>query len=157
VSGTLRRTAEAVWQGGLDDGGGSVRRVTSEQEPETISWGSRVGSAQDRTSPEELIAAAHAGCFSMSLAQVLEGRGTPAHDIAVQATVELALGEAPRIAAVELDVRVDVPGLDDERLQAAIQRAEADCPVSNALRGGVAIRVRAQLAGDQRAVNDDGH
>jgi osmotically inducible protein OsmC len=136
-----------VWQGGLKDGGGSVRRVTSEQEPEVISWGSRTGSAQDGTSPEELIAAAHAGCFSMALAQVLEGRGTPAHDIAVQASVELALGDAPRISAVELEVRADVPGLDDDGLQAATRRAEADCPVSNALRGSVAIRVRAQLEG----------
>ena len=143
---TVRRTAAATWSGGLEDGEGSVSRTTSGQGSESMTWGARVGEPAGRTSPEELIAAAHAGCYSMALAHVLDELGIHPKELDVTATCDLEVGpDGPRIAAIELEVHGRIPGLDASAFEEANRRAEATCPVSNALRGNLEIRVRSVL------------
>lgn len=136
----VRRTARSVWRGGLRAGQGRVARGASGRE-ESVTWGSRVAGETQETSPEELIAAAHAGCFSMALANVLSEDGHLPTELDVRA--DCALDVAPlRITAIELAVTGRVEGLDEAGFSDAVRRAEAVCPVSNALRGNVAISVR---------------
>lgn len=105
-----------------------------------------MGEPDGRTSPEELIAAAHAGCYSMALAHVLDTQGIHPDALNVTATCDLEVGpEGPRIAAIELEVHGRIPGLDASAFEEASRRAEATCPVSNALRGNLEIRVRSVL------------
>ena len=143
---TVKRTAAATWKGSLEDGEGSVSRTTSGQGSEPLTWEARVGQPGGRTSPEELIAAAHAGCYSMALAHVLDEQGIHPDHLDVTATCDLELGQdGPRIAAIELEVHGRIPGLEAAAFEEASRRAEATCPVSNALRGNLEIRVRSVL------------
>ena len=142
----VERTARARWRGDLLSGEGTLRRDSGGTE-EPVSWKGRTSErAGGTTSPEELIAAAHAGCFSMSLSNVLAEAGRVAEEIEVIATCRMGdASGAPRIGALELDVRAAVPGLDQPGLEAAAARAEAACPVSNALAAAVTVRLTATL------------
>ena len=104
--------------------------------------------AGEVTSPEQLIAAAHAGCYSMSLAAVLGSGGTRAVQLEVHARCRARMGkDGRRIEAIELVVDADVPGLDEAGLSRAAEQAERQCPVSAPLRENVEIRVTARLVG----------
>jgi lipoyl-dependent peroxiredoxin len=127
------RTASVTWQGSLMEGSGSIDSVGSGAfGPLEISWASRAESEPSgQTSPEELIAAAHASCFSMALSHGLAQAGTPPDKLETTATVTFVPGTG--ITKIVLGVRGDVPGLDDAGFREAAEVAKENCPVSQAL------------------------
>ena len=139
-----RRTAAATWQGALMTGTGEITSVGSGAfGPLGVTWASRAEAPEGRTSPEELIAAAHASCFSMALSHGLAGAGTPPTRLDVTATVTFVPGTG--ITESALTVAGDVPGLDADAFVAAAEAAKDGCPVSSALAGNVALSVDARL------------
>lgn len=140
------RTGSVVWEGSLARGSGTLSSGSGAFTKLPVTWAARTEAPEGKTSPEELIASAHATCFTMALALVLGEAGTPPQRIASEARCVLEeVDGAPRITAVALSVRGRVEGLDRSRFQEAVGRAEALCPVSNALRGNLAISVEASL------------
>ena len=140
------RRAEAVWAGSLFEGSGSVSAGSRAFAGLPITWASRTERADGRTSPEELLAAAHAGCFSMAFSLVLAEAGTPPEQLTVSATC--AFEQVPdgfAITTIDLDVHGRVPGLDAHRFEQAAELAAQICPVSNALKGNVDVRLTARL------------
>lgn len=138
------RHASAVWEGKLRDGKGSFKAGTGAFSG-SYSFGSRFESGQG-TSPEELIAAAHAACLSMALSFGLEQAGTPATRIETKAACTIdKVGEGFRITTMELNVRGKVPGIDQARFQKAAEVAADGCPVSGALKGSVRFTLHAKL------------
>ena len=142
------RTAEAIWNGDLVSGSGQVSAVSSGVFADLpVTWVSRTEDAGGRTSPEELVAAAHAACYSMALSYGLGGAGTPPTRLDVSATVTFEVGEGgPRVASSALTVRGEVPGLDADAFREAAEAAKDACPISQALQGNVALSVEATLA-----------
>ena len=142
------RTAEANWNGDLVSGSGMVSAVSSGVFTDLpVTWVSRTEDAGGRTSPEELVAAAHATCYSMALSYGLGGAGTPPTRLDVSATVTFEVGEGgPRVASSALTVRGEVPGLDADAFREAAEAAKDACPISQALQGNVALSVEATLA-----------
>jgi osmotically inducible protein OsmC len=111
-----------------------------------VTWSSRTSSEEESTSPEELMAAAHASCYAMALSLVLGERGTPPESIDVQAACALdAVSEGFRITTMDLEVRGRVPNLDAEGFRRAAEYAHQICPVSNALKDNVEVRVNTTL------------
>jgi len=145
------RTATVTWSGTLAEGSGTVSAGTSELFTDLpVSWGSRTEAPDGRTSPEELLAAAHASCFSMALAGSLTRAGTPPDHVHVSATVTFdKVGDAWTVTRSELDVVGTVPGIDDAAFDAAAQSTKDTCPISRALAGNVEMSVSATL--------EDGH
>jgi osmotically inducible protein OsmC len=144
------RLAEVTWRGPLVDGAGLVSGVSSGVFRELpVSWNARSSPDAERTSPEELLAAAHATSFAMALAAELEGARVPARDpfqLDVSAVVRLGRTEGGwRVLTSHLAVRGDVSGLDGARFRALAERALQACPLSQALRGNVALHVEADL------------
>jgi osmotically inducible protein OsmC len=140
------RTATTVWDGDLAHGSGTVTMGSGVTEELPVSWASRTGRSDGKTSPEELIAAAHSSCFSMALAHALAEAGTPPERLDVVATCmfdEVEGGFA--ITSVDIEVRGSVPGIDAAAFGEAAAGAGEGCPVSKALRGNVDIRVSATL------------
>jgi lipoyl-dependent peroxiredoxin len=141
-----RREAEILWEGPLARGTGTLTSASGALEQLAVTWASRTERPDGKTSPEELIAAAHASCFAMALALVLGENKTPPERMAVSAACTLDEVEgAPRITTVELTVRAQVPGVDAGVLERIVGQAADLCPVSNALRGNVTIDVRGEL------------
>jgi lipoyl-dependent peroxiredoxin len=138
--------AEVTWRGDLMSGEGTIERVGSGMlGPLAVSWAARTGDEGEKTSPEELIAAAHAACFSMALSNGLAKAGTPPQDLAVSARVTFVPGEG--IKSSVLDVSGTVPGIDEDAFAEAAETAKDNCPVSQALTGNVEMSVTARLAG----------
>ncbi|HEY3259084.1 MAG TPA: OsmC family protein [Pseudonocardiaceae bacterium] len=125
------RVASTVWEGDLLTGRGVVTFESSGIGQQPVSWPSRAEKANGKTSPEELIAAAHSSCFSMALSHGLAGAGTPPTRLEATATVTFQPGEG--ITGIRLTVRGEVPGLDDDGFRAAAEDAKKNCPVSQAL------------------------
>jgi lipoyl-dependent peroxiredoxin len=141
------REAEVLWEGPLARGAGTLTSGSGALDQLPVTWASRTERPDGRTSPEELIAGAHASCFAMALALVLGENKTPPERVAVSAACILdELAGVPRITAIELAVRAQVPGLDPADLERMIERAGNLCPVSDALRGNVKINVRSELS-----------
>jgi osmotically inducible protein OsmC len=142
------RRARAVWEGDLAQGSGTVSLESSGQGgtlPAT--WASRTARSGGKTSPEELIAAAHSTCFSMALAHALTEAGTPPTRLTTEATCTFAPAEGGfKIASMELRVTGEVAGIDAAGFAAAAAEAKDGCPVSQALKGNVPITVAAELA-----------
>jgi len=139
------RTANVTWSGSLMEGGGTIESVGSGAfGPLDVTWASRAGDSDGRTSPEELIAAAHAACFSMALSHGLAQAGTPADRLETSATVTFVPGTG--ITKIALAVRGVVPGLDEAAFMAAAETAKESCPVSNALAAVPEITLAADLA-----------
>jgi osmotically inducible protein OsmC len=141
------RRADVTWQGGLMDGSGTIRSTTSGAIGEQgVSWAARSEdvAAGGKTSPEELIAAAHASCFSMALSAGLAKAGTPPEQLDTSAVVTFQPGEG--ITKIALTVEGRVPGLDAAGFEEAAQGAKANCPVSKALAGVPEITLDARLA-----------
>jgi len=134
------RTSFAEWKGTLREGAGTMRLGRSGYEG-PFTYASRFESGPG-TNPEELIGAAHAGCFSMFLSALLTKAGFKPSRIATTATVHL--GEGPTITLIELDTKAEVPDLTDADLQQHAEAAKKGCPVSKAL-AAPEIRLRAQL------------
>lgn len=140
------RHASATWHGTLKTGSGTMRFGGGAFEG-AYSAGSRFEEAPG-TNPEELIGAAHAGCFSMAFAQLLDQAGHHPERIESQATVHLnKAAEGFRIERIELRTRAHVPGIDSETFAREAERAKNGCPVSQAL-AGVAIELYAELESD---------
>jgi len=138
------RRADVNWQGSLMEGSGTIRSTTSGKLGEQkVSWPNRSEDNPDATSPEELIAAAHAACFSMALSAGLSRGGNPPDELNTSATVTFQPGEG--ITKIALTVEGRVPGIDDAAFQEAANGAKADCPVSKALAGVPEITLEARL------------
>jgi osmotically inducible protein OsmC len=139
------RRATATWEGGLADGHGSAQLESSVAGSLDVNWRARTeGGAQ--TSPEELLAAAHAACFSMALSHTLEEAGNPPQKLSVAAAVSFEPVEGGfGVTSSRLKVRGTVPGVDDEAFQEAARGAAEGCPISAALKGNVDISVEAEL------------
>ncbi|HUR07994.1 MULTISPECIES: OsmC family peroxiredoxin [unclassified Nonomuraea] len=136
------RTATTQWKGALLDGSGTVSLDTSGVGTFEVSWASRAEAANGKTSPEELIAAAHSSCFSMALSHGLAGAGTPPESLQTSADVTFQPGEG--ITGIVLSVKGHVPGITAEQFQEAAETAKANCPVSKAL-AGTTISLNAEL------------
>jgi lipoyl-dependent peroxiredoxin len=137
------RTANAHWEGPLMGGSGTVSLDSSGLGTFEVNWPSRAERPEGRTSPEELIAAAHASCYSMALSHGLAGAGTPPEALDTKADVTFQPGEG--ITGIHLTVRGTVPGIDADAFVAAAEDAKANCPVSKAL-AGTTITLDAELA-----------
>lgn len=144
---TAVRNAEATWEGDLLTGKGKVSATTSGAFRDLpVTWGSRTEAADGRTSPEELIAAAHASCFEMALSGALARGGTPPEHLAVGATVTFDKTDAGwRIVSSALKVVGRVPGIDAAGFLAAAEATRDGCPVSVALTGNVKLSIEASL------------
>ncbi len=141
-----QRRAEMTWNGNLVRGNGEVTVGSGVVEALPMTWASRTERPDGKTSPEELIAAAHAGCYAMALALTLTGEGTPPERLRVAAVCTLEEVEGkPKITSIDLEVGGKVAGLDTAGFEQAAQKAEQLCPVSNALRQNVVIRLHAHL------------
>ena len=141
------RTATVTWNGTLTEGSGTVSAGTSELFTDLpVSWASRTENADGRTSPEELLAAAHSSCFAMALSGALARGGTPPDHVHVSATVTFdKVGDGWAVTRSELDVVGVVPGLDESAFDAAAQGAKDGCPISKALAGNVELSVSSTL------------
>jgi len=139
------RTAQVTWHGSLMEGDGTITSTTSGAIGEQpVSWASRAEDANGKTSPEDLIAAAHAACFAMALSHGLAQAGTPPDELNTSATVTFQPGEG--ITKIALTVEGRVPGIDESAFLEAAEGAKANCPVSKALAGVPDISLDAQLA-----------
>jgi osmotically inducible protein OsmC len=143
---TAERQANVNWSGDLQSGSGTFDLASSGVFKQSgLSFASRAEDPAGNTSPEELIAAAHAGCYAMAFSNVLGEGGNPPDELNVSANCVLDLGSL-KVTTVVLDVRGKVPGLDEDGFRNAAEQAEQMCPVSNALRGNVDIQLNASLA-----------
>ncbi len=140
----VESSAEATWRGDLADGSGTVRVASGSIPEQALTWRARAVSRDSGTSPEELIAAAHAGCFAMALSFGLGQAGHAPEQLDTAARVGFQAGEG--ITGIHLSVRGRVPGIDAAAFQQAAETAKAGCPVSKAL-AGVPITLDATLEG----------
>jgi lipoyl-dependent peroxiredoxin len=143
----VTRSATATWTGDLASGSGEVSSGTSSQfSALPVSWASRTTEPQGRTSPEELLAAAHAACFSMSLSSNLAKAGHVAERLEVRADVAFdKRDEGWTVISSHLTVRGRVPGVDQAGFAELAAKAKDGCPISRALKGNVELSVDAQL------------
>jgi osmotically inducible protein OsmC len=142
----MESRAKAVWQGTLTEGSGEATLASGVAPPLPVSWPSRTEAPAGKTSPEELIAAAHAACYCMALSAGLGRGGTPPTTLETDAVASFEQTDAGwRLTRMALSVVGDVPGIDENGFQAAAEAAKDGCPVSNALKGNVEISVAASL------------
>ncbi|GAA4315147.1 OsmC family protein [Nibribacter koreensis] len=138
-------TGKAVWNGGLKDGKGTVSTQSGTLDAR-YSFGTRFEDDVTGTNPEELIGAAHAGCFSMFLAALLEGAGKPATSVSTDAKITLSKDDTgPFISKIALTTEAEVPGITNEELQEFAQKAKEGCPISRALGAVKEITLQATL------------
>jgi len=145
----IERRAEVVWEGNLARGSGSISAGTGAFSGLPYSMPTRVGDPDGKTSPEELLAAAHGGCLTMSLAGELTGAGTPPQRLQVACTIVMdeVEGQGHQIVASHVEFVAAADGLDDDALQTALAAADEGCPFSALLRrAGADVRVGARLA-----------
>jgi lipoyl-dependent peroxiredoxin len=141
------RTAESVWTGTLTSGSGVLTLLSGATPMLPVTWASRTQRSNGKTSPEELLAAAHAACFSMALSGGLADAGTPPSRLEVKATATADTTAAGlTVTAIALTVRGVVPGLDASGFARAAEAAKAGCPISRALAPSVSITLDADLA-----------
>jgi osmotically inducible protein OsmC len=142
------RTAHAVWNGDLASGSGVVSATTSKAFNDlSVSWKARTEEPGGSTSPEELVAAAHASCFSMALSAGLGRNSTPPTKLEVDATVTFEqVGGGWKVVSSALKVVGTVPGIDAAGFQAAAEAAKDGCPISQMMTGNVTLSVEAALA-----------
>ena len=140
------RRGETTWQGDLMSGSGSIAAAPSGAfGPLDVSWAARTEEPGGKTSPEELIAAAHSACFAMALSHGLAQAGTPPEELRTSSTVTFVPGEG--ITKVALTVEGSVSGIDEDAFRAAAEDASVNCPVSKALAAVPEITLDARLAG----------
>lgn len=137
------RNATTHWEGSLMEGAGQVTLESSGLGTYDVTWASRANEPEGRTSPEELIAAAHSSCFSMALSNGLAKAGNPPESLDTSAAVTFQPGEG--ITGIHITVRGKVPGLSAEAFAEAAETAKSGCPVSQALKG-TNITLEATLA-----------
>lgn len=142
-----RRQASVVWEGDLATGAGKVSARTSKTFSDLdVTWAARTEAPGGKTSPEELLAAAHASCFAMAFAARLGRAGTPPQRMEVSATVTFdKVGDGWKVVSSALDVRGTVPNADEAAFKQAAEGAKENCPISTALKGNVELSVTATL------------
>jgi osmotically inducible protein OsmC len=139
------KTARATWEGDLMDGSGHVRTDSGSVDQDML-WSARAQDVEG-TSPEELIAAAHATCVLMALAGGLARAGTPPTRLESEATTTFdKVGDGFKFTSIRLQIRGEVEGADEESFREAAEQAKENCPVSQALKGNVEISLDASLA-----------
>lgn len=147
----IERKAQIVWEGNVARGAGSITAASSGAFTDLpYSLPSRIGQPEGKTSPEELLAAAHGGCITMSIAGELVGAGTPPGRVDVTCVIVMdeVEGQGHQIVASHVEAVVAAEGLDDEGLQAVLGKADEGCPFSSLLkRAGAEVHVTARLAG----------
>jgi lipoyl-dependent peroxiredoxin len=145
---SMKSTAEAVWEHDLLKGSGQVRFASGAAPALPVSWAARTESSGGKTSPEELLAAAHAACYSMAFSAGLARNGTPPDRLTVQAVATFdKVGDAWRVTTMELTVTGEVPKISKEKFEEIAWGAKEGCPISNAIKGNVEIRLTAILKG----------
>ena len=138
----MQRKASAVWQGGLKDGKGTLSADSGVLKETPYSFGTRFESTPG-TNPEELLAAAHAGCFTMALSAQLGDAGMTAERLATTATITLEkVGDGFTITKSHLDLVARIPGADRTKFDAAVKAAETGCPVSKLFKAEISVNAR---------------
>jgi len=138
----MKRNARAHWEGGLKDGNGTLFSDSGVLEGQQYSFGTRFETGKG-TNPEELIGAAHAGCYAMALSMILGDEGYTAEHIDAEVAVELKEVDGdPTITAVALTVVARIPDIDDEAFQKAAEAAKKGCPVSRLLNAEISLEAR---------------
>ena len=141
-----QRKANVVWEGDLLTGHGIVTLNSGAVPAFPVTWAARVEDPGGKTSPEELLAAAHGSCFSMALSATLARNKTPPQKLHVTALCTLdKVDGANRVTTMKLSVVGNVPGVTQEQFQELAKTAENGCPISNAIKGNVAISLEAKL------------
>jgi lipoyl-dependent peroxiredoxin len=145
----VQRSADVTWEGNVARGSGALSAQSGAFEGLPYSLPSRIGAPEGKTSPEELLAAAHAGCYAMSLAGELAQAGTPADRVEVTATVTLdeVEGGSHQIVASEIRGRVRAPGVDAPELERAAGAADEGCPFSSLIKKSGTVTVNVELEG----------
>jgi osmotically inducible protein OsmC len=142
----IKRHAEVTWNGTLAQGNGTLSSGSGVLASVPVTWAARTEAPSGVTSPEELIAAAHASCYAMAFSHALTEGGHPPTRLRVTAEVSAFLGEGGlKVTKSALTVRGAVPGLDDAAFQDWARKGEEGCPISNALRGNLEITIDAAL------------
>ena len=137
---SIKKTASAHWQGGIKDGKGSISTQSGALRDNPYGFNTRFEGAPG-TNPEELIGAAHAGCFSMALAKLLGEAGMTAESLDTHAEVTLDKdGDGFRISAVHLTLNASVPGASREAFEQAVEAAKSGCPVSRLLNAEITLQ-----------------
>ncbi|MFO7286963.1 MAG: OsmC family protein [Gammaproteobacteria bacterium] len=138
----IERSGSATWSGGLKDGRGTVSLESGVLKDQPYGFAARFESGPG-TNPEELIAAAHAGCFTMALSLVLEQAGYKATRMSTNAVVTLEkAGDGFTISAVALTLDADIPGIDEATFRRLTEDAKANCPVSKLLNAAISLQAR---------------
>jgi osmotically inducible protein OsmC len=137
-------SATTTWQGSLTDGSGTTHPESGAFQDVEVTWASRTERSAGKTSPEELLAAAHASCYCMALSHELSEAGNPPDQLNATATISFVPGEGVKTAHIV--VRGTVPGIDASQFEEAAQSAGQNCPISGAIKGNVDITVDATLA-----------
>ncbi|MFN2544086.1 MAG: OsmC family peroxiredoxin [Actinomycetota bacterium] len=141
----VERSARSVWTGTLTEGEGKLSAETSGIFTDLpVTWASRSEEPGGKTSPEELLAAAHASCFSMALSNGLTKAGTPPERLEVTATATFQAGEG--VKSMHLEVTGQVPGVDEDAFRQAAETAKENCPISKAVTGIPSITLEATLS-----------
>jgi osmotically inducible protein OsmC len=138
-------SATTVWEGDLAHGSGVTTPQSGAFDATDVSWASRTARAAGKTSPEELLAAAHTSCYCMALSHELGEAGTPPDSLEATATIAFVAGEG--VKSSHIVVSGHVPGIDQATFAAAAAAAGEGCPISGALKGNIEISVEATLAG----------
>jgi lipoyl-dependent peroxiredoxin len=145
----VERSADVVWEGNVARGAGHITGRSGAFESLPYSLPTRIGTPDGKTSPEELLAAAHGGCITMSLASELVSAGSPPGHLDVTTTIRMdeVEGQGHQIVASHVEAVVQADGVDDDALQAALVKADEGCPFSQLLkRAGADVRISARLA-----------
>lgn len=144
---TKTRTAKATWEGGLKDGKGFLK-LGSKAFEGAYNFGNRFGDEETATNPEELIGAAHAGCFTMFLSSMLEKNGTVAKELKSKSSVKLEFGgeDGPVISSIALSIKGIVPGLSETEFIRIAEEAKQKCPVSKSLAAVAEMTLSAKLS-----------
>jgi len=141
------RSAHTTWEGDLMSGSGTVTLGSGATGPQQVSWPARTEESGGKTSPEELIAAALSSCFSMALSHALAEAGTPPKKLETEAVATFdRTDDGFRMTKIDVTVRGQVDGIDENTFREAAEEAKAGCPVSQALKGNVELSVDASLA-----------
>lgn len=142
-----QRTAEVTWENDLLNGRGRVRFGSGAIPETSVTWAARTESPDGKTSPEELLAGAHASCYSMALSAALARNRTPPKRLNVKAAATFdKVGDGWKVTTMELAVRAEVPDIDQTKFLELAKGAKENCPISQALKNNVEIRLNAQLA-----------
>lgn len=141
-----QRSAEVTWEGDLLSGRGRARFASGAIPETAVTWASRTEAPDGKTSPEELLAAAHASCYCMAFSAGLARNGTPPKTIDVKATATFdKVADGWRVTTMELAVRAQVPGIDQAKFLELANGAKEGCPISQAIKNNVQVKLDAKL------------